>query len=319
MMCGAPCGTHTFMIHAYTPYTMKKLLVTGSSGFIGRHLVQKCQQNNYDTYGLERKPSDLQNIIQGDLTDSSLSVGTHEFDCVFHLGALTPLERDNKKLYGVNVDGVKNMWNAVRDKTKCVVYVSGLGIYGNPKKTIDESTPYNPDTKFARMRLEAHKYLQEQCKDAGVKFSAAVLGDVYGPGGWFHDIIIDKLQNKNPFLMPGGGNYQKAFLHVHDAAGSILSIYESGLQRESYVVASPERVTFREFLEYTAKLLNVGRPRAIPAFAAKMALGSDLVKLLCTPTSVNNDVISEIYEFEYPQFHDGLQHTIENVHSAPAV
>lgn len=292
---------------------MKKLLVTGSSGFIGSNLVQKCRQVGYDTYGLERRKSDVPNIIHGNLTDSSLSVGDHKFDCVFHLGSVTPLERDVKKIRAVNVDGVKNLWNSISDKTKSVVYVSGLGIYGNVGRTIDESTPYNPDTKFARMRLESHQYLEEQCMSAGIKFSAAVLGDVYGPGGWFKNIIVDKLQKGNAFLMPGGGKYQKAFLSVDDAAGSILSVYENGLQRPLYVVASPEQVTFREFLEYAAKLLEVGRPRAIPTFAAKMALGSDLVKLLCTPTSASNNAISEIYEFVHAQFQDGLTDTIHKL------
>lgn len=293
---------------------MKKLLVTGSSGFIGHNLTQKCQQTGYDTYGLERQTS-TSNVICGDLTDSSLSVGEHTFDCVFHLGSITPLERDMKKIRAVNVDGVKNLWNAIRDKTKSVVYISGLGIYGNVNGVIDESTPYNPDTEFARMRLESHKYLQEQCKGAGIKFSVAVLGDVYGPGGWFKNIIMDKLLKGNPFLMPGGGNYQKAFLSVDDAVGSILSIYENYLQRPLYIVASPEQVTFREFLEYAATLLEVGRPRAIPAFAAKMALGSDLVKLLCTPTSVSNRTISEIYQFVHEQFQDGLTDTIDKLRS----
>ncbi len=292
---------------------MKRLLITGSSGFIGHNLTQKCQQAGYDTYGLERRASNLPNIIHGDLTDPSLSVGEHTFDCVFHLGSATPLERDTKRLHQVNVDGTKNLWNAISDKTKSVIYVSGLGIYGNVKGAISESTPYNPDTEFARMRLESHAYLQEQCKNSGIKFSAAILGDVYGPGGWFKNIIVDKLQNNNPFLMPGGGKYQKAFLSVDDAAGSILSIYESGLQLPLYVVASPEQVTFREFLEYAARLLNVGRPRSIPKFAAKMALGPDLVKLLCTPTSVSNDAISEIYEFAHPQFQDGLTDTIQKL------
>lgn len=294
---------------------MKKLLITGSSGFIGSNLIQRCRQAGYDAYGLERRASVMPNVICGDLTDSSLSVGSNMFDCVFHLGSMTPLERDIKKLRAVNVDGVKNLWNAISDKTKSVVYVSGLGIYGKVKGVIDESTPYDPDTNFARMRLESHKYLQERCRDAGIGFSAVVLGDVYGPGGWFKNIIVDKLQHNNPFLMPGGGNYQKAFLSVDDAVGSILSVYENGLSRPLYVVASSEQVTFREFLEHAATLLKVGRPRAIPAFAARIALGPDLVKLLCTPTTVSNNTISEIHKFVHEQFKDGLADTVNKLQS----
>ena len=292
---------------------MAKLLVTGSSGFIGSALVRRLRQAEHDVYGLERRPSDSANVIYGDIASPALSVGERAFECVFHLAARTPLERNAGKLRSVNVEGARNLWKAIDGRTDSFVYVSGLGIYGNARGTIDDSTPYNPDTEFARQRLEAQRYLAEQCKKAGVRFTVAVLGDVYGPGGWFRNIIVKKMMEGNMFLMPGGGKYQKALLSVDDAAGSVCAIYEDGLRQGSYVVASPEEATFREFLEYAATLLKVGRPRAIPAFAARMALGSDLVKLLCTPTSVSAGAISEIYRLEYPGFREGLDHTMSQM------
>lgn len=52
-----------------------------------------------------------------------------------------------------------------------MIYISGLGVYGNPgESTIDETHPYNPDTNFVKIRLDAQKFLEEGCKERGINF-----------------------------------------------------------------------------------------------------------------------------------------------------
>lgn len=284
------------------------VLVTGSAGFIGGSLTGTLESAGHRVYRLQRR-GDEPYTIRADLTKPPVQAGDGPYDCVFHLASLTPLTRDAAALRSVNLDGARNLFEAVRDRTGALVYASGLGVYGNAGGVITESTPYSPDTEFARLRYEAHRYLEEECRSAGIRFSAVMFGDVYGPGGWLRDMVIKRLRS-GTMMIPGGGRYSKAFLHVEDAAGIMAAAWDSGLERPAYVAASPQGVTFREFVWYLADALEVRRPRGVPAFAARLALGKDMTKMLCTPTAVSGEAVSEIYQLKYPDYREGLDSTV---------
>ena len=287
---------------------MGDALVTGAAGFIGGHLAGALESGGHRVHRLQRRGGGP-DTIRADLTKPPVDAGDGPYDCVFHLASLTPLTRDAAALRSVNLDGARNLLEAVRDRTGALVYASGLGVYGNAGGVITESTPYSPDTEFARLRYEAHRYLEEECRSAGIRFSAVMFGDVYGPGGWLRDMVIKRLRT-GTMMIPGGGRYSKAFLHVEDAAGIMAAVWDSGLERPAYVAASPQGVTFREFVWHLADALGVRRPRGVPAFAARLALGKDMTKLLCTPTAVSGEAVSEIYGLKYPDYREGLDRTV---------
>ena len=287
---------------------MGDALVTGAAGFIGGYLAGALESGGHRVHRLQRRGGGP-DTIRADLTKPPVDAGDGPYDCVFHLASLTPLTRDAAALRSVNLDGARNLLEAVRDRTGALVYASGLGVYGNAGGVITESTPYSPDTEFARLRYEAHRYLEEECRSAGIRFSAVMFGDVYGPGGWLRDMVIKRLRT-GTMMIPGGGRYSKAFLHVEDAAGIMAAVWDSGLERPAYVAASPQGVTFREFVWHLADALGVRRPRGVPAFAARLALGKDMTKLLCTPTAVSGGAVSEIYGLKYPDYREGLDRTV---------
>ena len=287
---------------------MGDALVTGAAGFIGGHLAGALESGGHRVHRLQRRGGGP-DTIRADLTKPPVDAGDGPYDCVFHLASLTPLTRDAAALRSVNLDGARNLLEAVRDRTGALVYASGLGVYGNAGGVITESTPYSPDTEFARLRYEAHRYLEEECRSAGIRCSAVMFGDVYGPGGWLRDMVIKRLRT-GTMMIPGGGRYSKAFLHVEDAAGIMAAVWDSGLERPAYVAASPQGVTFREFVWHLADALGVRRPRGVPAFAARLALGKDMTKLLCTPTAVSGEAVSEIYRLKYPDYREGLDRTV---------
>ncbi|MCE2508824.1 MAG: NAD(P)-dependent oxidoreductase [Nitrosopumilaceae archaeon] len=288
---------------------MGDVLVVGSAGFIGSVLVRTLESRGHRVHGLQRGGADGPGVILGDITKPPVPVGDVSYDCVFHLASLTPMVRDAGVLRSVNVEGARNLFEAVRDRTDAFVYASGLGAYGSVDGVISESTPYRPDTEFAQIRQEAHQYLEDGCRGAGIRFSAVMFGDVYGPGGWFRDMLVKRIR-AGTMMLPAGGRYRKAFLHVEDAAGIMSAVLNAGLERPAYVAASPQSVTFREFVWHTADALGVRRPRGVPAFAARLVLGKDLTKLLCTPTAVSGEAVSEIYQLKHADYGSGLDSSI---------
>jgi len=294
----------------------KSVLVTGATGFIGSKLVEELINKGYDVTSLIRKGKEgnlKSKIIYGDLTDGKIDFKNLEFDCIFHLASHTPLEKNKKILEKVNFDGTKNLFDEIKSKTKSIIYISGLGVYGETGDVIvDENQKYNPNTDFVKIRLDAEKYLKENSDKHKIDFAVVHFGDVYGPDGWFYEMLIKRLK-KNTFRMPKGGKYYKGFVHVDDAVGSMIAVLENKRFNESFIVADSNPVTFKEFSNFTADQINAKHPGSVPMFLAKAILGGDLIKLLTTSMKVSNKKISEIYEFKYSNYKEGIKQIISEL------
>ena len=293
----------------------KSVLVTGATGFIGSRLVEELINKGYEVTSLIRKGKEgnlKSKIVYGDLTEK-IDFKNLEFDCIFHLASHTPLEKNKKILEKVNFDGTKKLFNEIKSKTKSIIYISGLGVYGETGEVVvDENQKYNPNTDFVKIRLDAEKYLKENSDKHKIDFAVVHFGDVYGPDGWFYEMLVKRLK-KNTFRMPKGGKYYKGFVHVDDAVGSMIAVLENKRFGESFIVADSNPVTFKEFANFTADQINAKHPGSVPMFLAKAILGGDLIKLLTTSMKVSNKKISEIYEFKYPNYKKGIKQIISKL------
>ena len=295
---------------------VKSVLVTGATGFIGSRLVEALINKEYDVTSLIRegkKGNSKSNIIYGDLTDEKIDFKDLKFDCVFHLASHTPLEKNKKILEKVNLEGTKKLFDEIKNITNSIIYISGLGVYGEPgDKIINEEQKYNPNTNFVKIRLDAEKYLRVNSLKNNIDFAVVHFGDVYGPGGWFNEMLVKRLQ-KNTFRMPAGGDYYKGFVHVDDAVGSMIAVLEQKSFGESFIVADSQPVTFKEFSNFTADQIGAKHPGSVPTFLAKTVLGGDLIKLLTTSMKVSNEKISKIYQFKYPDYKNGITQVISEL------
>ena len=103
---------------------MKKVLITGNSGYIGSHL-SKMLRKDYEVYGLDIDTSQFPVADHYQLDINRLFTIDQEFDCVIHLAALVNVgesERNPIQYYITNLNGTMNVINKI--KTKNFIFAS---------------------------------------------------------------------------------------------------------------------------------------------------------------------------------------------------
>jgi len=291
------------------------VLVTGASGFIGSKLVGRLAEGGHAVTALVNK-NDISvpqiRMVRGDVSDRSLAFDG-DFDVVYHLAAVTPLQKDRKVQQRVNFGGTVNLFDKIKDGSRHVVYASGVGVFGDSSnQIIDESAEKNPDTEFAKIRLAAERFLEKKCREASIGFTATYFGEVYGNGGWFTAQLVDRMKS-GKFKMPRAGNYFRSFVHVDDAVSALVAIGEKQRRDEDFIVADSQPALFRDFANFVADGIGVKRPGSVPGFLAKAVLGGDAVKLLTTPTRASNKKISELVEMKFPTYREGLAQVLADI------
>jgi nucleoside-diphosphate-sugar epimerase len=305
-------------------------LVTGASGFIGSALVRRLSGSDLPSqvFALIRRatssngpPANSWNsgqvtVLTGDLTvPSSLKFKESNIKVIYHLAAASVTSETRWKrhvLRDINLDGTKNLFDAVRDQAKHFVYVSGLAVFepagAGGLDSVNEKSPKGREPEYIRIRLEAEEYLRENCAKSGIDLTVVYLPDiVYGNGGNFRRIFLDQIRSGR-FRIPGTGEYYKNFIHLDDAVGILitLALKRNLTANESYIASDSGPAPFKEFVSFIADELGVRRPGSVPLFLAKAAVGSDLIKMLTKSSRASNEKISSLYEFQYPTFRTGL-------------
>ena len=324
-----------------------QVLVTGAAGFIGsrlvRHLLSTAPEDarivaltmpnsrrGHPAAGLRSISGDSRLITFGaDLTDALTlkSLGGESkdgpIDTVFHLAAATPDSRASRETSRkVNLDGTKNLFNAVRESAKHFVYVSGLAIFkpgpeSESTRVVNEDSPKDPSMEYIRIRLEAEEYLRENCVAAGIGFTAVYMPDVvYGNGGSFREIFLERI-SRGSFRVPGSGRYYANFIHLDDAANILATI---GSKRnvtagQSYIASDSEPAPFRDFVNCIADELKVKRPGSAPLFLAKAVVGSDLIGMLTKDTRASNEKIRKLVELKHSSFRTGIPQVVSEFKS----
>jgi UDP-glucose 4-epimerase len=159
----------------------KRILVTGSSGFIGRNLVGELKRHDVkiitltDPVGRKIDVRDWQKIKEID-----------DIDTVYHLAAKTyvPYSFENpRETYEVNVLGTLNILELcrLRDVEK-IVFVSSY-IYGQPQYLpIDETHPVQPTNPYMRSKVLGEELCRAYNNDFGIKCIILRPFNIYGVG-----------------------------------------------------------------------------------------------------------------------------------------
>jgi nucleoside-diphosphate-sugar epimerase len=281
-----------------------RTFVTGATGFIGRHLVERLRVRGDEVVALVRSPHRAAGVrdmgaklAEGDVSDPlTVRRAMDGCDSVFHVAGvyrvgIRPAERPD--MYEANVRGTEVVLDAATEaRIPRIVHVSTCNVFGNTGGLVVDETYERPVADGFLSYYDETKYLAHRAAvdriQRGVPIVIAQPGGVYGPGdhseiGW----MLEQLRRGRLRLrmFPELG---MTFVFVADAAEGIALAHERGGLGESYVLGG-EIATMADLIDRAASVLGRRPPRrTLPAPLIRMAapLGPLAARLMGTPPNL---------------------------------
>lgn len=257
---------------------MKKALITGINGFVGRYLKQKLEQQGYlvaGTYLPEKlqampvnyypvdllKPEQIQEVIQ-----------IWQPDEIYHLAGQSSVALSWKmpiKTIEINVNGTLNLLETVRQhKPQCKVLVVGSSDeYGSVQQQdcpVKEEHPLNPVSPYGISKLTQEKLAQLYAKAYGMSLIMVRPFNHIGPRQSTGFVVADfasriaaiEQGKAEPVLKVGNLHSFRDFTDVEDVATAYILLMQHGQPGEIYNVGSGRAQEIQTILEQLLALSN---------------------------------------------------------------
>lgn len=248
---------------------MKKLLLTGASGFLGRNIIPDLKQK----YSVKTLGRSANNDVRCDLSDS-IPDFTESYDVVLHAAGKAHIvpktEEERETFYKVNLEGTKNLCAGLERAgvPKSFVFISTVAVYGlDTGEDISEEADLKGNTPYALSKIRAEQYLTDWCSANGVKLSVLRLPLVAGvnpPGNL--GAMINGIKTGRYFSI-GKANARKSVVMAVDVA-MLLPVLED--KAGVYNLSDGYDPSFGELEMLIAKQQGRRRPLAIPYWMAKL-------------------------------------------------
>ena len=256
-----------------------KILVTGATGFIGCHLVERLTAAGEQVRALvlpTRNSAWLDSVgvevLRGDIGDTqAIERAADKCEIVFHLAAKTESVRvlSRHDVHVTNVQGTENVARAVvRAGAGRLVFCSSVAVYGRIAKNqmIDENTETNPDSPYGESKVLGEQVVLSARQRSGLPVVVARISTVWGPGttswlGLFQSIA------SGHFRLIGNGTNHHHIADVSDVVeGLLLCASVKGVEGRTYILAGSESVQLTRLVEMIGEEVGMTRfTAALPA------------------------------------------------------
>lgn len=249
---------------------MKRIIVTGATGFIGRNLIRKLLELDFFVYAIIRPGSSNRDrlavaknmkIIELDLAEIEKLSDFIDRSCnIFcHLAweGIRGNDRNNQPLQHDNyLNSLKTV--KVAKELGCDIYVTAgsQAEYGACDTKIDENTICNPVTEYGKQKYEFFKDGTVLARELGMSFKEARFFSLYGSGDYENTMICSVLSKmiNNDSIDLTEGTHNWNFLNIDDAVNGIVKLVTVKCLDGPYNFSGDETKKLRGFIETMQKV-----------------------------------------------------------------
>jgi nucleoside-diphosphate-sugar epimerase len=245
--------------------TGKSALVTGGTGFVGSHVVEKLLQSGYDTVRclVRSEPKWLEGLpveyVKGDLSRLAvLKNAVRGMEYVYHVGGLTRA-KSYDELERANVTGTINLVRAIDEAApyvRKILVTSSLAVVGTCEDGIaDEQSPMRPISMYGRSKAEMEKELQEWLPRLPITIVRPAA--VYGPRETDIYTYFKSASRGLTAVVGEGVNPEVNLVYVDDVARGIMAAAEAeATTGKTYFVGSEKQYSWLEMKDAIAEALD---------------------------------------------------------------
>ena len=250
---------------------MSKILLTGASGFLGKHIYNYLYHKKFEIITIGR--SSLNDIVC-DLSFEVPFLKTNSLTLVIHAAgkahSVPKTEQEKKHFFAVNVQGTENLLNELENtgKPKQFVFISSVSVYGQEEgNIINENHPLNAKDSYGLSKIEAETLVADWCKRNSVICTILRLPLLVGeiPPGNLGAMI--KAIEKGYYFNIGGGKAKKSMVLAADVAAFITKVSNIG---GIYNLTDGYHPSFYELSSSIANRLHKKIPFNLPLSVAKV-------------------------------------------------
>ena len=234
----------------------EKVLVTGSSGFIGSHVADVLEERDYQVILFDAVPAKYKTNTQeeyiGDLLNPDhIAKAMKNCQYVFHFAAQADINsssEDPTKTIHNNIIGTQNILEMARKTSvKRVLFASTIYVYSELGS-------------FYRVSKQAcEKIIEEYQKEFGLDYTILRFGSLYGPRAndfnAIRSFLIHAIKEKK-IIRRGDGEELREYIHVKDAARlSVVSLDEKHINKH-LIITGNQQIKVKDLLTMIREIFN---------------------------------------------------------------
>ncbi len=267
---------------------MKKIVVTGGSGFIGSNLIEylikkkyfvinidklSYAANSYNLIDIDKKNYRFINVNINNRKKILKILNKFQPSAIFNLAAETHVDRsidDPKDFINSNILGVYNLLETIktyikRKKKKLkLIHVSTDEVYGDILSgRSDENFAYKPSSPYSATKASADHLIKAYIRTYNIPAIITNCSNNYGPRQFPEKLIpkiIYNILNNIPIPIYGKGKNSREWIYVTDHCDALFQIFKRGKIGENYNIGSGLNL---KNIDIAKKLINVAKNNKI--------------------------------------------------------
>lgn len=259
---------------------MKRILVTGASGFVGSRLIENLKRDsNNVVVALRRDVDNSQEVLEdysvrGDLEDYDLvrrMVSDYEIESVYHMASNSIVRicaEDPRSAYSTNVMGTVNLLEAIRQgapNIKSVVISTSDKAFGHAPVPYDEESPLKPKYTYEATKACQDIVGQNYFHNYRVPVKIARLSNIYGPGDPNCSRVIPNtirrlLEGQGAMLYTDVADHVREFIYIDDAIEAYKTLDKHGTPGEPYCVGGGSVLKAKDLVKLISDLIGSEMP-----------------------------------------------------------
>lgn len=222
---------------------MKKVLITGGSGFFGKSIKDYYSRHasDFEFVSLSRHNGSL----IGDV--SNFQFPDEQFDAIIHLASPLLNGIPDSEIYDVIMSGTRHIAKLAQRDNAVLLFASSGAVYQKAPRAVSEEDPCEPMSGYGRAKLAAERYFI----DSGLNVKIARCFSFVGKflpriGNFAIGNFMENCRRNEPIVINGDGSPMRSFLYADDLVEWLFAILERGVTGRPYNVGSDEAISIKD-------------------------------------------------------------------------